>query len=408
MTIFKKLFQVANNVTDFKSKSGQLNLQLEYIIFFIAATFIFSFNAHFLWIVYDIVAIGLMVYFIRDKFSLGLGITQWGLIFLTVCYFVIISLTSEMPLYSLLSAWDSLKHIPICLLLLRVGLFMYNQEKITFFNDLYYLIFFSFIIQLIFVAIQVYYDVKFDDVAGTFGDGATHSLAYFSVLFVCLVIVLNKGLWLTLFSIFGACWLNLNGENVGFFVLLPLAIIWIYINKRFKVINLSLIIVVSSLVVLMLEKPIYNNTPFSQVISSRVTDFISGHYNPGTPGRSQALISGFEVGGWFGAGPGSYSNIYLMQGYKYDKESDVSQIAISESSHLLAEAGIVGMVLIIFLYQSLIWLYFKRWRNKVFSLFYFTACFFYGSLLMTEPQIFMLLLTMLVLKYSEFSYAKTT
>ena len=408
MMNLERVFQVTANEAGFKSKGGKFNLQLKYIIFSIAATLIFSYNYHFLWIVYDFVAIGLMAYFVWNKRSLGLGVPQWGLLFLTVCYFTLISVASDEPFIGLLSTWDTFKHIPILLLLARIGLLVYNPEKISFINGLYYLIFFSFIIQLIFAAYQVYSEVKFDDVAGTFGDGATHSLAYLSVLFISLVIILNKRLWLILSSILAVFWLNLNGENVGFFVLLPLAIIGIVINRRLKVIHMVGTMLLLPLILLILEKPLYHNIPFSQVISSRITGFISGDYRPNSPGRWAALTTGVEYGGWLGAGPGSYSNIYLMNGYKYDRETDVSQINISEASHLLAEAGIVGMALTMFLYQSLLWAYFKRWRNKVFALLYFSACFFYGSLLMTEPQIFMLLLIMFIFKHNELSGAKST
>jgi len=376
--------------------------RLKYLLLLIACILIYSYNYHFLWILYDVAVLVLAYYYLGNN-KVSLKGYQCIIIMLTLGYFVSISISSGHTFIGLLSTWDTFKHILIFLLLIRMHEFVGDPRQSRFMMRLYHLIFVTILMQVAVVFYQVRAGLIFDNVAGTFGNGATHSMAYLSVLFVVLTIVLRKNLWIVIFSIFIGIWLNISAENVGFFVLLPVALLGILINHKVKIRDIVIAVCVASLGIMMVGGVVFRGGSYRDVIVSRVSHFIL-HDNASSDGasRGNALASSINRGGWFGNGPGSFTNIYLMRGYAYDPMDDPTQINIAESSHLIFESGIIGLVLTLMTYSSLLYGYFRKKRNKLFAIIFFCTCMFYGSLLMTETQFLLFLLVIFALKQNEY------
>ena len=392
-----------NTVFAPKNRYSRISMfRLKYLLLLVLCVLIYSYNYHFLWILYDVVVIVLGGYYLQNK-KLSLRGYQWFIIILTLWYFVSISVYSGHTFIGLLSTWDTFKHILIFLLLSRMFNSMSNARNNSFMIRLYHFIFAAILMQMVFVFYQVRTGVFFDNVAGTFGDGATHSMAYLSILFVLLSIILKKNILLIAFSILVSVWLNMAGEDVSFFVLLPILLFGVVLNRGIKIGHIFVLACIMPIIIAILGHVVVGNIPYKDVILSRVSGFVlHDHINHGGAGRGNALVSAINRGGWFGNGPGSFSNIYLMNGYDFDPMDDPTQINIAESSHLIFESGVTGLILALMTYSSLLWGFFEKRRNKLFAIAFFGACMFDGSLLMTETQIFLFLIIMFVFKQFEY------
>jgi len=205
------------------------------------AVLVFSYNYHFLWLIYDFIAIILLLYYIvSDK--------KWisPVIFLTfilvIAYFTTIVALHGHFFQGFLSIWDTFKHLLFVPLIVQISKFHLSKSNIVLANKLFYIISFAYLIQVIAVILQYSSGAHFDNIAGTFGDGGSHAIAYISLLFITASNIYVRG-WLYKFVILGVSVLmNVAAENAGFFILLLLLIIGIFIVER-KVLNIKKIFV---------------------------------------------------------------------------------------------------------------------------------------------------------------------
>ncbi len=376
------------------------SVRLSFFVFFIFFILVFSFSFHALWILYDVVALSALAYYVRNN-KISLKAFQWLMLNVTIFYFILMSLFGSHFFVGLLSTWDTFKHILMFILLQRTWKCLMGSHREHFMGRLYRCIFFAIVMQFVFVSIQLRNNAALDHVVGSFGAGLTHAMSYLTILFIIITIVLKSSKLLVILSILISVWLNVMVENVGFFVLLPLLLIGVLINKRVGIRAMLLGAACVPVVMLLLSQRVYFQQDYRSIIMSRVATYASGAYDLTKPGRGASLIVSIQRGGWFGNGPGSFSNIYLMKGYDYDPADDPTQINIAESSHLIFESGVVGLALTLMTYYSFLWRLFRKKRNKLFVIIIFTACMFYSSLLMTEPQIFLLLLGLILFKECE-------
>ncbi|MDB4097016.1 hypothetical protein N9542_03160 [Methylophilaceae bacterium] len=241
-------------------------------------------------------------------------------------------------------------------------------------------------------------DYRFDDIAGTFGDGASHSIAYFSLATIALCFVTSKKFTISIF-IFIAILLNIVAENPGFFVLLFLIWIWNIYNSNFNYKLILYTIIIFTISFILLNYSYYSNAPLFDIIYKRAFAVlqIPNYFDANSiNGRADFLFLGFKLGGWFGAGPGAYSNIYLMDGFKIATLPHPG-INISEASHLLAETGIIGFILTITNYFFFLTSFKAKLFPMIFTCILLILCFFYTAILSTEPQIVFLIITIFVL-----------
>jgi len=388
---------------------------LRYALFFVATVLIYSYNYHFLWIIYDIIITALFLYFVARN-RITLTYIQRSILILTITYYFLISVYSNNSFIAFLSTWDTLKHIMLFLLMSELQINAGGWYKNNFFQSLHKFIGIAFFIQIPLVLYQAWaYQGKgmvyFDDVAGTFGDGAVYSLAYLSLLYIFLSIALKKNKLFILILVTITIIMNILAENVGFFILLPMFLFWFILNQKVRFRTVLTTLVTTSIALILLGNIISGDASFGDKIESRISSSVlESNMDLTQPGRGTALLIAFDLGGWFGIGPGSFSNIYLLKGYYSGMLNDSAQINIAESSHLIFESGVVGLLLVAVLYCSFIVEWFGRLRNKVYSVLLVCAGMFYSSLLMTETQIFLFILILFVFKeyYHALSAGKRT
>jgi hypothetical protein len=114
-----------------------------------------------------------------------------------------------------------------------------------------------------------------------------------------------------------------------------------------------------------------------------------------TPSRGYMTALALVLGGWFGAGPGAYSEIYSMIGW--NSLGDI-QINISSVTNLLAEYGIIGFLLWVSLYAVFIKRFFKKRKDFIFISMLLLFSMLYNKVLNDERVIFLLIFTMMFLK----------
>ena len=125
--------------------------------------------------------------------------------------------------------------------------------------------------------------------------------------------------------------------------------------------------------------------------------FIVGNrdLNNFTPSRGYMTALAIYLGGWWGAGPGCYAEIYSLIGWK---SIAPIQINISSVTNLLAEYGIAGILFWFSLYFILIKRFFKKRKDFIFISLLFTFSLLYNKVLNDERVIFLLIFTMMFLK----------
>ena len=129
------------------------------------------------------------------------------------------------------------------------------------------------------------------------------------------------------------------------------------------------------------------------MVIRRIIDILdsSSNFNLAHMGRGDYLFLGFDLGGYFGNGPGSYSNIYQLKGYDYET-LPAKQINIAQSSSLLAESGIFGLAITLFTYLVFITSFFRQFLYKICASIFFLLCAFYSAVLSNESHAFLLVL----------------
>lgn len=363
---------------------------------------VFSYNYHAIWLVYDVIAIILLFHYATSR-QKKISSFQGYFLILVLGYFLTLTLISENWFLAILSVWDTFKHLlyfPVIITISQLNIYGHNLKLA---NMTYKFIGFIFFIQVIVVGIQYNIGVHFDDVAGTFGDGGSHAIAYISLLFITACFAFHKKNIFIIGSIGVAVLMNIASENAGFFVLLSILMLCILIAKKTYIKFLFIVGVLVVPIYFLLEIPLYSEMAFGEVIVSRAIGIfeIPDYFDPSeTHGRGSYLFLASYLGGWFGHGPGAFSSIYLMQGYDLENLID-QQINITEVSHLIAESGFVGLFLTIVIYILFIVNFFDTLGMKVFMALFFVACMLYSALLMNESHIFILLLIFYFFKMIE-------
>ena len=366
---------------------------------------VFSFDFHVIWIVYDLIAVGLLFFFLLSS-SGRMAWFQLSILSVTIVYFVLITLISGHYLMSILSVWDTFKHLIYIALLARMAKVDSLVRNTKLIKSLYVVIAFAFFIQMIAVSIQYGRGEMFDNIAGTFGDGGSHAVGYISLLFICAAFVF-RNIVLIGCSIIIAAMMNMAAENAGFFVLLILLALVLFVLHGVTILRNFYVCLAFVMLVLtvgwMLSFSVYSDLAFGGVVMGRLVELLAIH-NYGdsleSVGRSTSLFMASQLGGWFGSGPGAYSNIYLLEGYR-SHDVDGLQINICEVSHLIAESGYVGFVLVMATYISFMASLFDRWLTKVLAACLLVVCLFYSALLMNESQAFMFILMLFFLALAE-------
>ena len=111
--------------------------------------------------------------------------------------------------------------------------------------------------------------------------------------------------------------------------------------------------------------------------------------------RGYMTALALSLGGWWGAGPGCYSEIYSIIGWKAIASI---QLNISSVTNLLAEYGAVGLLFWFSLYFVFIKRFFKKRKDFIFISMLLFFSMLYNKALNDERVIFLLIFTMMFLK----------
>jgi hypothetical protein len=252
-----------------------------------------------------------------------------------------------------------------------------------------------FFVQAAMIFWQNYDGIYFDDISGTFGEGASHSIGYMSLLTIAVAITmpfntLVKGLVILLSFV-----INMMSSNVGFYVLFTFFLFAYYIRIQISIRSLSFLLLLVLATTALFNISLYARYSFGEFIVRRIAGvFVDPtiYDSEGKMGRPQALVYAWDLGGWFGAGSGAFSNIYQMQGYKSDTLAN-GRINISEFTHLLAENGLLGLLLVTSFYALMFSAMFDGVYHKLVTMVLIPFCFLYSTALTTETQFLLLSLT---------------
>lgn len=367
---------------------------------------VFSFNFHAIWLIYDFSLILILILYplinnIKFKYY------EWLFIIITFFYFLFIAFLSKNFLISILSIWDIFKHL---ILVIPLWYFFNTSNKMlkkSFFmsdNFLKFIIF-TFFIQLFFASYQFFDGYYYDNISGTFGNGASHSIAYFSLLVLIVCFLLKIKLFWLVIIILSIILINILSDNIGFPIFFVAISFFILKNTNaFKykfILPLIAVCLLLPLIFFLIDTDSETKSFFIKVFS-RTQNFI---YNLSTNysyeishsmGRVGYMIYAFELGNLIGNSPGSYSNIYMLEGYDYPlllaRQININQVSIS-----IAEYGLVGILIIFLLYALILLKFIDKYLNKIFVFIYMLILFFYTSVLATESQALIFILSIFYL-----------
>jgi len=381
---------------------NRIYFKLSWLLYPVFFALVFSFNFHALWLVYDLIAVSLLFHYTFSNRKV-ISSLQRVLLFLVLGYCSVLVFLNGHLLMGFLSVWDTYKHLIFIVLVISVFKYPYNDNLFIFAKNMYRLIFITLIIQVAVVLVQFQSGVFFDSIAGTFGDGGSHAIGYFSLLSIMAAIAHKENLRVIIPLLGLTSLINILSENAGYFALLFFLVFGLTFSgalvNRIKPIHALYAIMFFVVLFGASETTLYSEKPFSEIVLGRLMDVVSGG-TEGSVGRGSIALLASSIGGWFGYGPGAFSDIYLMDGYdSYMVLGE--QINISEYTHLLAESGIVGFILSLVIYFIFITKLFQSLRYKLIAGGVFIACMFYSAVLMNESQFFMLLLLMLFLACHE-------
>ena len=162
------------------------NITIEKVVAFIFLVLVFSWEFHFLWLLYDVLAL-FSIYFFSKHISTVLGST----LILALSGFIILTIISGFHLISILSIWDNIKHVFVLFMLLFLVERHIDGRILKFTNGFGFIIGGIFILQAVLVFYQYFAGFYKDDVSGTFGIAGSHSIAYYC-LFVCLMLLVSS------------------------------------------------------------------------------------------------------------------------------------------------------------------------------------------------------------------------
>ena len=364
-------------------------ITIEKVIAFIFLVIVFSFDFHFLWLLYDFLAL-FALYFFSKHVNAVLGFT----LLFVVSFFMILTFISGFNIISIFSVWDNIKHIFVLFMLLFLVERHIDGRMLKFANIFGFIIGSIFIIQSILVFYQYFNGYFKDDISGTFGTASGHTFAYYCLLYIAYLFYIKRSYLLTFFVFVLSLILNHLAENMGYYplVILLLSYNWMTIRGvKYMVLYggallLGIIIIDNILGGALIEPVMYRFSDFFVVGSRDLDNFSSS--------RGYMTALAFSFGGWWGVGPGAYSDIYSFIGWK----ALSFPINISSVTNLLSEYGVIGLLVWLFLYFTFIRRFFKRRKDFLFISMLLLFSMLYNKVLNDERVIFLLIFIMMFLK----------
>lgn len=393
----------------------QKRITFSNIILIVLAVFLFSYNFHTLWLVYDLS----LIYFlfkINIKAFINNNKKYLFILLLLLIFFVFSLYRNGLYLISFISFWDTFKHVILLIY------FIQNKDKLDknkimiFKRSLFKILSISFLFQFVFIFIQTFIlkISDFDNISGFLGDGSTHAIGLFVLLLILSFIYQGRIRLLYLYFPFMVL-INIWGRNEGFFILLLTMVSFFllkkiqtnirYLKKYFSFIVFGTLLLLSIIVikkdvlidyfsVVYVKMDAYlgvfqSHEQINLVIGDKVKT-----------GRGSLLNYSIFLGEEFGKGFGAYSSIYNQKGWLIGGLLN-NQISISEASHLISEMGTVGFLLTILLYVFLISDVLNKKNIINFWVIFFIMNIFYNRFLMDERHIFIFIIMILVISISD-------
>jgi hypothetical protein len=378
--------------------SKKINIPYESLLIVQMVIYLFSHNFHSLWLICDLI-IGLNFILVLQKRLMKDYLLTFIFLSSLALFILYNQFTKGFHFISLLGFWDTYKHIFLFIFSFYLIREVSEERKANFINQLYLITTFAFFIQVIVVLIQQKLGLHFDNIAGTLGDGSTHSLAYFSIFYIVFLITHNKSIFLTIFVVILSMIINYFAENIGFYLLLGVSLFFV-LGSKIGTRNMILISVLAGS--LFVVKGLKGE--FAQKSVGRIGRFsVSNNYSGADKLKAErGIMTGYAVylGGLWGKGMGAYSEIYGQEGWEFYKLMN-DQICISEATHLIAEIGIVGLLTTIITFIFLVISGVKKPNIRVYGIFLFILGMFYNRFLIDERIFFFFLLTLLIWSLSK-------
>jgi hypothetical protein len=366
------------------------NITIEKGIAFTLLVLVFSWEFHFLWLLYDILAL-FAIYFFSKHITAVLGST----LFLVLSVFIILTIFSGFHIFSILSIWDNIKHVFVLFMLLFLVERHIEGRILKFTHGFGFIIGSIFIIQSALVFYQYFTGYYMDDISGTFGKASGHTFAYYCLLYLSYLFYIKKSYFLTAIVFILSLVMNYFAENMGYYplVILLLSYKWMTLKglnyMMFYGLLLLLLVVIADRALggILIQPVLHRFSEFFLVGSRDLDNF--------TPSRGYMTALALYLGGWWGAGPGCYSEIYSIVGWKH---LGTIQINISSVTNLLAEYGIIGLLLWVSLYAVFLKRFFKKRKDFIFISMLLLFSMLYNKVLNDERVIFLLIFIIMFMK----------
>ena len=372
------------------NKNFLSNITIEKGYVFTFLVIVFSVDFHFLWLLYDFLAL-FALYFFSKHVNVVLGST----LVLVLSFFIIVTIISGFHIISVLSIWDNIKHVFVLFMLLFLVERHIEGRILKFANSFGFIIGSIFIIQSTLVFYQSFNGYFKDDISGTFGMASGHTFAYYCLLYLSYLFYVKRSYLLTLCVFVLSLVMNYLAENMGYYplVLLSLSYNW----WTLKGLKSMIFYGIALLLGIMIIDNILGGVLIQPVLYRFSEFFLVGSIDLDNLNQSRGYMTALALylGGWWGSGPGCYSEIYSITGWEYLAGI---QLNISSVTNLLAEYGAVGVLLWLFLYFSFIKRFFKKRKDFIFIFMLFTSSLLYNKVLNDERVIFLLIFLFMFIK----------
>ena len=381
-------------------KGTSFLIRPEYVLISIFFVMMYSFSFHATWLLYDFFAIFSLIFFIKNA--------NFRISFITLSsflFFVFLAFLSGAHVISFLSVWDNLKHLFIFFILLKLITRYHSRERvIRLLSILSPILIISFFIQFLLTITQYSMGFYNTNISGTFGVGASHSIAYFCLMVISYFLYLKKNPFLLFILISLSCIINFIGDNLGFYVLLFLILLFKWVSFRYWYLfffyTITLIILAFLLDHFIGGFFVTLQGRFSELLS--IINYSDFNKLEITASRGFLTMYSFFNGGMFGAGPGAYSEIYFLKGWlkssAYNSSGGLLQLDISTVVNLLSETGIVGLLFFITTYLTYIFYFFTSFSSRLFVSIFFLLCISYNSIATVESCMLMFLFILVFFK----------
>jgi|TARA_B110000211_G_C14073443_1_gene550954 membrane-associated phospholipid phosphatase len=372
------------------NKNFLSNITIEKGYVFTFLVIVFSVDFHFLWLLYDFLAL-FALYFFSKHVNVVLGST----LVLVLSFFIIVTIISGFHIISVLSIWDNIKHVFVLFMLLFLVERHIEGRILKFANSFGFIIGSIFIIQSTLVFYQSFNGYFKDDISGTFGMASGHTFAYYCLLYLSYLFYVKRSYLLTLCVFVLSLVMNYLAENMGYY---PLVLLLLSYNWwTLKGLKSMIFYGIALLLGIMIIDNILGGVLIQPVLYRFSEFFLVGSIDLDNLNQSRGYMTALALylGGWWGSGPGCYSEIYSITGWEYLAGI---QLNISSVTNLLAEYGAVGVLLWLFLYFSFIKRFFKKRKDFIFIFMLFTSSLLYNKVLNDERVIFLLIFLFMFIK----------